>query len=433
MNPENIKIINSGKAQKVMGGWQNKTAFSIYIHYPFCLKKCPYCDFNSHVREEIDNQRFLQAYLAELDYYFHYHYPVGTVRSVFFGGGTPSLMPDWLVAGILEHIAKRWQFGSEAEITLEANPTSSEQKNFRLFRSAGINRLSIGVQSLNAEYLQFLGREHSADEAIRAVTLAAEIFPRFSFDLIYALYQQTSSNWQQELQSALAFGAEHMSLYQLTIEPNTVFSEMYSKRRLKIIDDDQASDLYQMTNEIMAQHNMYSYEISNYAISGQESAHNLCYWNYQPYIGVGAGAHGRIMNIAASGKISQAIATTNHSRPEKWLELWANSNGAVDYSHNYQIYEPLDNNEMIQEYVLMKMRLAKGISEADLLARLDVSFEQVFDMRKIESYIGDGMINLHHDADMEGKRIAISDKGRIYSEYLIADLFGANFLSLAAL
>lgn len=313
---------------------------AIYVHYPFCKSKCPYCDFNSHVRESVDDAAFEAAYMRELEHFAALIAP-REITSIFFGGGTPSLMPARLVEAIITKISTLWSLADDCEITLEANPTSVEAEKFSAFRAAGVNRVSIGVQSFDAAELQFLGREHSANEARHAIELAAKTFPRYSFDLIYALTSQTMSGWEKCLQDALKLTRGHISLYQLTIEPATNFYH----RKVQIPPDDIAADFYELTQDICEAHNLPAYETSNHASAGQESAHNLTYWRYGEYLGIGAGAHGRINSHAS------AIVKS----PEKWLEL-VEKNG-----NGLEVWQKLSTAEQEEERIMMGLRLSEGI------------------------------------------------------------------------
>ncbi len=322
---------------------------AIYIHYPFCKSKCPYCDFNSHVREGVDADAWQKAYLKELA---HFRQLTGEreVTSIFFGGGTPSLMPPATTAAIIEFINKNWKLSSDVEITLEANPTSVEYEKFKNFRAAGVNRVSIGVQSFDEAELKFLGREHSSNEAKTAIEYAAKIFPRYSFDLIYALPKQSLKKWQQDLESALKLTGDHVSLYQLTIEQNTNFHAQYQKGAFKMPENDMAAEFFELTQQICEAHNLPAYEVSNHAKPGGESRHNLSYWNYDEYIGIGPGAHGRV-NSHASAMIKS---------PEKWLEKVAQNN------HGLEEWMPLSEREKLEEKVMMGMRLVNGITKPDI-------------------------------------------------------------------
>ena len=318
---------------------------AIYIHYPFCKSKCPYCDFNSHVREKTDDEVWLAAYLKELAY-FRKITGERKVSSIFFGGGTPSLMAPKTVSEILNFINNNWILDKDIEVTLEANPTSVEYGKFKDFRSAGINRVSIGVQSFDENELKFLGREHSSDEAKKAINYAAEIFPRYSFDLIYALPEQKVKTWEQNLQTALKLANGHISLYQLTIEPNTNFAAQYKNGAFKIPENELAAEFYELTQNICEAHGLPAYEISNHARLGDESRHNLSYWKYDEYLGIGPGAHGRI-----NGHASVMVKS-----PEKWLEKVS----AQD--HGLEEWTPLSEQEKFEEKIMMGMRLNGGIA-----------------------------------------------------------------------
>lgn len=323
---------------------------SIYIHWPYCLSKCPYCDFNSHVVDSIDHGKWLEAYKRELTYYSE-QTGQSEIQSVFFGGGTPSLMKPEVVEGILKFISKKWKMSSDCEITLEANPTSVEAQKFQDFKAAGVNRVSVGVQSLNEKDLKFLGREHSPDEALKAVELASKTFDRFSFDMIYARPNQTVESWREELTRALNHMGNHASLYQLTIEPNTPFFTRYNRGEFHIPDEEVSADLYLATEEIMGGAGFSSYEVSNYSRQGDMSVHNLAYWRYQDYLGIGPGAHGR---VTIDG---QKYATRMHRAPQIWMDrVLQNGNGLQD---NFV----LTGEEQVQEKLLMGLRLAEGAKE----------------------------------------------------------------------
>lgn len=326
--------------------------FGVYVHWPFCAQKCPYCDFNSHVRfQGWDEARFLAAYKRELDA-FAAHLPTQTVSSIFFGGGTPSLMQGATVAAILDHIAKLWPVASTAEITLEANPGSVEADRFRDYKTAGVNRVSIGVQSLIEADLKALGRIHTVAEAKTAVALAHKIFDRFSFDLIYARPDQTPEAWKQELIDALAIAGGHLSLYQLTIEEGTPFAERHKRGQLKVPDEDKALHLFEITQLLTADAGLPAYEISNHAAPGHESQHNLIYWRYGSYAGVGPGAHGR---VSWDG---QRHATATERNPEAWR-------AAVERDgHGLVQRQPLSDDEQADEFLLMGLRLTEGINLA---------------------------------------------------------------------
>src|SRR5262245_59148697 len=324
-------------------------AFGVYVHWPFCLSKCPYCDFNSHVRHAaIDEARYVRAFTAELEATAA-RVPGRTVSTIFFGGGTPSLMQPATVGGLLDAIAKTWSVARDVEVTLEANPTSVEATRFRGYRAAGVNRVSLGVQALDDGELKALGRMHTAQEALDAVAIARKAFERYSFDLIYARPGQTPQAWARELKRAIAEAAEHLSLYQLTIEAGTPFHGLHAAGKLKIPDEELARTLYDTTQEVCAAAGLPAYEISNHARPGAECRHNLVYWRMHEYAGVGPGAHGR---IDVDG---ERHATATERRPEAWL-MRVETNG-----HGVVTDEALTPGEMADEFLLMGLRLAEGI------------------------------------------------------------------------
>ena len=326
--------------------------FGVYIHWPFCLSKCPYCDFNSHVRHvPIDEGRFVRAFAAEIAATAA-RAPGRTVATIFFGGGTPSLMQPATVAAILEAVARHWTIAPDVEVTLEANPTSVEAARFRGYRAAGVNRVSLGVQSLDDRVLAELGRTHTAREALQAVDIARAAFDRSSFDLIYARPRQTPREWESELTLALAEAGEHLSLYQLTVEPETPFATLHAAGKLKIPNADTARVLYDTTQEICTAHGLPAYEISNHARPGGECRHNLVYWRGHEYAGIGPGAHGRL-DIAGTRR-----ATATEKRPEAWLERVERE------GHGLVTDDALTRDEMADEFLLMGLRLAEGIDTA---------------------------------------------------------------------
>jgi oxygen-independent coproporphyrinogen-3 oxidase len=345
---------------------------ALYVHWPFCLSKCPYCDFNSHVRERIDQDRFGRALRRELA---SQAARLGRRRlgSVFFGGGTPSLMDPATVGAILDDAARHFDVAADVETTLEANPTSIEAGRLAAYQVAGVNRVSIGVQSLDDAALRTLGRQHSAREAMAALSLARRLFRRVSFDLIYARPGQDAASWRAELRAALAIAADHLSLYQLTIEPATPFEALHRQGRIVLPDEDTAAALYEATEDACARSGLLAYEISNYARPGEESRHNLAYWRYQDYLGIGPGAHGR---VTVDGVLR---ATRRHRAPEPWAELVERTGDGTTFD------EPVAAPERAREALLMGLRLAEGIDvgwfeartgrtlrqsvEADVLAR----------------------------------------------------------------
>lgn len=331
---------------------------AVYIHWPFCKAKCPYCDFNSHVRERVDAAKWKAALLAELDYMARLA-PNRLVTSVFFGGGTPSLMPPDIAEAIIERVRFLWQCDTNMEITLEANPTSVEAHTFPAFKQAGVNRLSIGVQSLRPDALTFLGREHSAAEALQALAHAREHFERYSFDLIYARPEQTLEEWEAELREALQLAYGHISLYQLTIEENTAFHTAYAKGAFTLPDEETAAAMYELTTHLTSKAGMSAYEISNYATPGQESRHNMAYWLGHDYMGVGPGAHGR---ITIGGK---RHATLNLKSPELWLSaVEARGNGLESNT-------PLSPQIVAEERLMMGMRITGGLPIAEVRDYID--------------------------------------------------------------
>jgi len=330
----------------------NAGDFGVYVHWPFCLSKCPYCDFNSHVRHEpVDERRFVRAFSAEIAATAA---RIGQrrVSSVFFGGGTPSLMAPATVAGILDALAQCWSVAHDAEITLEANPTSVEARRFAGFRSAGVNRVSIGLQALDDAALRALGRLHSAREALDAVAVARAVFDRYSFDLIYARPEQTPAAWANELARAIAEAGEHLSLYQLTIEHGTPFHELWAAGKLITPDEDTARALYDITQSMCAQAGLPAYEVSNHARAGGECRHNLIYWRGHEYAGIGPGAHGRL-DVDGTRH-----ATAMEKQPQRWLaQVEACGHGIV-------VDEMLTQEEVADEFLLMGLRLAEGVDPA---------------------------------------------------------------------
>ncbi|WP_445191979.1 radical SAM family heme chaperone HemW [Sphingomonas sp. Tas61C01] len=317
---------------------------ALYVHWPFCVSKCPYCDFNSHVRNTVDQDAWRDALLADLAHEVR-ALPGRTLGSIFFGGGTPSLMPPSTVAAILEAAQRAWTPAPDIEITLEANPSSVEAARFADLASAGVNRVSLGLQALEDDALRFLGRAHGVAEGLAALDTAQRSFARVSFDLIYALPDQRLAAWEAELDRALSFGTEHLSLYQLTIEPGTRFATEAAKGRITVPDGDAAADLFEATRAITAIAGLPAYETSNHARRGAESRHNLTYWRYGDYAGVGPGAHGR----------RGGLATARRKKPENWMSAVARN------GHGIEIEEPLAPHDRATEALLMGLRLAEGI------------------------------------------------------------------------
>jgi putative oxygen-independent coproporphyrinogen III oxidase len=354
---------------------------SLYIHYPFCKSKCPYCDFNSHVSDKINQDGFLQGYLNELRH-FAPDLKNRNIKTIFFGGGTPSLMPTYFVEKILEEVAKIWTIDQNCEITLEANPTSFEAEKFKDFKSAGINRLSIGIQSLNDQDLKFLGREHSASEAIKTIQTASQIFDNYSFDLIYGRPSQTLASWKKELSQAIKLSANHLSLYQLTIEKGTPFYRQYLNKEFILPDEDLAADLYQTTNEITAQNDLELYEISNYAKPGWQSRHNLAYWKSEDYLGIGAGAHSRVY---FDGEKSRRELMMFH-QPDSWLKKSLENGAAI------QTNQEIQSDELLEEVVLMGLRLKEGISNSVFQKHFGKNIDEIFDLEKLADLIKNEII-----------------------------------------
>jgi len=352
---------------------------SLYIHWPFCLAKCPYCDFNSHVREEIPQARFAAALRRELA---HDAARLGRrpLRSIFFGGGTPSLMAPETVAALIEDAHRLFDADPDLEITLEANPTSVEAGKFRAFREAGINRVSLGVQSLRDDALSMLGREHSGPQAIRALEIARSLFPRISFDLIYARPGQSEADWTNELNTALELVADHLSLYQLTIEPGTKFEALHRRGEIQLPDEDLAARLYEATGETASRHGLLPYEVSNYARPGAESRHNLTYWRYGDYLGIGPGAHGR---LTLDGKLH---ATRRHRAPEPWAtRVEATGSGSTEET-------PLSPEDRGREALLMGLRLSEGISETQFVRRTGRVLDDCVDPAMLAACIEEGYL-----------------------------------------
>jgi len=375
--------------------------FGVYVHWPFCLSKCPYCDFNSHVRRAaIDEDRFVRAFTAEIATTAE-RIPGRTVNSIFFGGGTPSLMQPGTVGAVLDAIARSWTLARDVEVTLEANPTSVEATRFRSYRTAGVNRVSLGVQALDDAALAALGRTHSVDEALAAVDIARKTFERYSFDLIYARPNQTVAAWRDELSRALAQGSEHLSLYQLTVEPDTPFAALRSAGKLPIPDDDAARALYDATQEVCAAAGLPAYEISNHARPGAECRHNLVYWRYGEYAGVGPGAHGRL-DIAGRRR-----ASATEKNPESWLHL------VETQGHGLIVDETLTREEEADELLLMGLRLAEGIT----ITRYESRAGKPLDPERIAELVNGGLV-----ATTREGRLRVTPAGFPLIDAVVADL-----------
>ena len=376
--------------------------FAVYVHWPFCLAKCPYCDFNSHVRHTPpDQQRFIEAFRREIAHRAQLT-PGRTVSSIFFGGGTPSLMEGRTVGAILDAIGGAWAVDPNCEVSLEANPTSVEAGRFQDFRAAGVNRVSLGVQALNDADLKALGRMHSTQEALDAVAIARRYFERYSFDLIYARsVEQTPALWREELELAISHAAEHLSLYQLTIEPDTAFAALYKAGKLKVPDYEVGAVLYETTQEITAKHGLPVYEISNHARPGAECRHNLVYWRYGEYAGIGPGAHGRL--VTADGRMAQST----EKRPEVWLErVEAEGHALVEN-------ECLNAEAQGDEYLLMGLRLVEGIDPVTFRA---LSGRELKSSR-VDSLMKEGLLTRK-----PGGKLAATPDGALVLDALVADL-----------
>ncbi|MGH7117521.1 MAG: radical SAM family heme chaperone HemW [Acetobacteraceae bacterium] len=376
---------------------------ALYIHWPFCLAKCPYCDFNSHVRKEIPEQRFGAALLRELEWEAG-RLGARPLASIFFGGGTPSLMQPEIVFRLIETASRFFSPLPDIEITLEANPTSVERGKLAAIREAGVNRLSLGVQSLDDAALRFLGRQHSAAEARAALAVARELFPRVSFDLIYARPGQDVSGWQTELHEALAFGPDHLSLYQLTIEPATPFAALYAQAKFALPPPETAALLYDVTTEEAAKSGLRPYEISNYARPGAECRHNLGYWRYRDYAGIGPGAHGRV-SIGDS-----LLAVRRRRAPEAWA-------ARVEASgHGTDAEEVLSPAERAREMLLMGLRLTEGIDPDRFRARTGLALLSAVDRRALADLLAAEYLAWC------GKNLAATEAGRIRLDALLARL-----------
>jgi oxygen-independent coproporphyrinogen-3 oxidase len=380
-------------------------ALALYIHWPFCVSKCPYCDFNSHVRDSVDQARWRRALVAELGRWAEETRGRG-IGSIFFGGGTPSLMDPATAAAVIDAAAARWALDDDVEITLEANPNSAEAARFAAYRAAGVNRVSLGVQSLDDAALRFLGRAHDAGEAAAAVADAARVFPRFSFDLIYARPGQTVGDWRHELKRALDLAGEHLSVYQLTIEKGTPFQAAHRRGALSIPDEELGAALYEATQEMLGEAGLPAYEISNHARPGAESRHNLAYWRAADYVGIGPGAHGRL-SVAGT-----AFATSNRRAPEAWLDAVERQGTGLDERR------ALDPAERLDEVVMMGLRIAEGIPRDRFRARTGREIEDALDVARIRTLAEGGFVVL----DQAGLRA--TPPGRMRLNAVLAALLG---------
>ncbi|WP_066650906.1 MULTISPECIES: radical SAM family heme chaperone HemW [Sphingomonas] len=372
---------------------------ALYIHWPFCVSKCPYCDFNSHVRETVDQAAWAAALLADLAHEAAL-LPERRLGSIFFGGGTPSLMPPATVAALIDAAGRAWSFDGDIEITLEANPSSVEAARFADLAAAGVNRVSLGLQALDDAALRFLGRAHDAAEGLAALDTAQVHFGRVSFDLIYARPGQSQAAWEAELARAIGFGTEHLSLYQLTIEPGTRFATEAAAGRLATPGDEEAATLFETTRAIAAAAGLPAYEVSNHARPGAESRHNLTYWRYRDYAGIGPGAHGR-----RGGR-----ATMRHKKPENWLR-------AIDRNrHGIEVEETLSADARRMEALLMGLRLDEGVDLARIAALSGQRVEDVIDARAAATLTAEGLI-IH-----DGSRLRATETGMLVLNAIIAAL-----------
>jgi putative oxygen-independent coproporphyrinogen III oxidase len=375
--------------------------FGVYVHWPFCAAKCPYCDFNSHVRHQpVDQERFAAAFATELATMREKTGP-REVTSIFLGGGTPSLMKPETVGAVLDAVAKNWTVPDGIEVTLEANPSSVEAERFKGYRAAGVNRVSLGVQALNDKDLRFLGRLHNVEEALVAIDLARKTFPRLSFDLIYARPGQTPEAWEAELEEAIGHAADHLSLYQLTIEEGTRFHSLHAAGKFEIPDSDTAADLYAVTQEVTAARGLPAYEISNHARPGAESRHNLTYWRYGEYVGVGPGAHGRFVENG------RRVVTVAEKMPETWANL------VEARGHGVTGGEVLTRSEEADEFLLMGLRLAEGID----LARYEALSGKGFSPARLSVLQEEGLV-----APIGNSRLRATPSGMIVLDAVVADL-----------
>jgi oxygen-independent coproporphyrinogen-3 oxidase len=373
------------------GSDQPSPGLALYVHWPFCVSKCPYCDFNSHVRESIDQAAWREALLEDLAWEAE-AWPSGPLSSIFFGGGTPSLMEPATVAALIAAADRHWGLAPDVEITLEANPSSVEAARFADLAAAGVNRVSLGLQALDDGALRFLGRAHGVAEGLAALATAQACFGRVSFDLIYALPGQSEQAWAAELERALGFGTGHLSLYQLTIEPGTRFAALAARGELAARDPDEAASLYELTQSMTEEAGLPAYEISNHARPGEESRHNLAYWRYRPYLGVGPGAHGR----------RGGAATQRHRKPENWLSALARN------GHGLAEETPLSPEEQATEALLMGLRLREGVELEAVRPALD--------MGGVERLEGHGLVI------REGGRLVVLPRGRLLLDAVLSEI-----------
>ena len=377
---------------------------AVYIHWPFCRSKCPYCDFNSHVRDRVDMARWTRALLADLDHHAEL-VPGREVGSVFFGGGTPSLMPPETVAALLGHVRSRWAVAPDLEVTLEANPNSAEAARFRAFAAAGVNRLSLGVQALDPAALRMLGRAHDRSEAIAAIEHARDSFARFSFDLIYARPGQSLAAWRHELDEALTFAGDHLSVYQLTIEPGTAFATLERRGELSMPAEEDTAALFETTQDRLAAHGLPAYEISNHARPGAECRHNLAYWRYQDYVGVGPGAHGRLTIDDAK------YATRQRRLPERWLAAVETAGTGIEEM------AAIDRDSAVEEMLMMGLRLTEGVARSRLERPAGRDADALFGDR-LAPLVDGGFLTIDRE------RLAATAAGRQRLNAVLAALLG---------
>jgi putative oxygen-independent coproporphyrinogen III oxidase len=378
---------------------QNAQATSLYVHWPFCVSKCPYCDFNSHVRDTVDQPAWRDALLSDLTYEASLNGGMPLV-SIFFGGGTPSLMPPETVAAIIDQAAKLWAFAPDIEITLEANPSSVEAARFADLARAGVNRVSLGLQSLDDASLSFLGRAHSVTEGLDALAVAQRHFARVNFDLIYALPNQSAAQWEAALQQALSYGTDHLSLYQLTIEEGTRFATLVAQNAFTPVDPDDGAVLFELTAAMTEAAGLPAYETSNHAKPGQESRHNLTYWRYQDYLGIGPGAHGR----------RGGLATVRHKKPENWLAA-VTRNG-----HGSQSEDQLSADESAREALVMGLRLAEGVSLDRIAARFGLVVKALVDGDRVQALEKLGLVA--HEENL----LRVTPPGRLLLDRILAEI-----------
>lgn len=385
-----------------LNGDDGTPGFGVYLHWPFCAAKCPYCDFNSHVRHKpVEQADYVKAFLAEMKHMRALSGP-REVTSVFIGGGTPSLMEPRTVQALLDGVAQFWGLPDGIEITMEANPSSADAARFQGYRHAGVNRLSLGVQALNDNDLKFLGRLHNVDEAKQAIGLARETFPRLSFDLIYARPKQTLSAWENELQEAISYAADHLSLYQLTIEDGTPFKALHAAGKFSVPEDGTAADLYALTQDVTANAGLPTYEVSNHATPGAESRHNLTYWRYGDYAGIGPGAHGRLVQSDGT-----KLVTITEKHPETWLSQVGQS------GHGIVEIEELDTNSQGDEMLIMGLRLVEGLD----VARFEALTGKTLNQQKLDPLMGDGLLET-----VSNTRLHATPEGRMVLNSLVAEL-----------